>query len=340
VIIPSAVVASAQGQDRSNFQAVTPWTGLDFGYCKATEGTTFLDATFAANWAGLAKAGIPRGVYHFFHPGLDPVAQARFFVATVKAQGLRPGDFLVADVEITAGGPLTRLLRALGIGPRLLPRQNVPAATAGLSAAGVDAAARAFCDEVASLAGPHCPVLVYTNRSVGSLLRSCTRYDLIIAWPSNVAPPSVAPWNTWRMWQWGIVSGTDRDAYNGTRADLDAWIASFKPKPPPPPPPSPVVVPPQGDDMFLPSGAGSTACYLVPKFVQGPTGPVPPSVMRFACLGPAELEFNFGNEGVWGAFTPALDFATSPWELVLAGNPVVKIRRLDKGTNPVSYDFA
>ena len=94
-----AMTRSAQGEDRSGFQAEASWRGNSFGICKATEGLTFVDPTFAANWARLRAELKPRGAYHF-DPGLDPVAQARFFVATVKAAGLRPPDMLVADIDI------------------------------------------------------------------------------------------------------------------------------------------------------------------------------------------------------------------------------------------------
>lgn len=338
MIIPHEIIRSAHGEDRSNFQPVTPWTGLDFGWCKATEGTGFTDATFADNWRNLKITGIPRGAYHFFHPAENPQIQARFFVGTVMRQGLMPGDFLVCDSEITAGGPLAKIRRAFGIKDRLLPRQNVPAVTDRLTSAWVDTATKQFLDEVANLVGPYHPVLVYSNLSVGSLLRSCTDYELIIAFPSSTAPESVRPWRSWRCWQWGVVSNVDRDAFNGTVADLHAWIDRYKPKPKPKPKPPAMTLP--GDNMFLPTGAGSEASYLAPAFVLGPDGPVAPTVMRFTSDDSADLEYNFSAFGPREPFSPRLDFRTSPWELPLDGHKVVKIRRTDAGTNPVSYDFA
>lgn len=338
MILPQTVIHSAQGQDRSNFQPVTPWTGNDFGFCKATEGTTFTDATFAANWRNLKLAGIPRGAYAFWHPLLDPVLQARFFVDTVMKQGLMPGDILVADIEITAGSPMTRMRRALGQ-ERLLPRQNLPADVRGLTASSLDIRAKAFLDEVSALAGPHNPVLVYTNLSVGSLLRSCTGYELWIAYPSNSAPASVAPWRTWRFWQWGTVSGVDRDAYNGTKADLLAWAARFKPQPKPPPPPA-VPVPSIGDAMFsLPVKAGDELMVPVPPAVLHLSGPVMPTVLRISA--PAPVEFEFRSGATW---TPMhVDADRSPQEfplsLVAAQQPAVKIRCVSSPVQALG-DFA
>lgn len=252
---------SAQGEDRSSYQAILPWKGLDFGIAKATEGTTWSDPTFAANWANLHAAGIPRGAYHFLHPSLDPVAQAQFFLRAVEAHGLAPGDMLIIDAEIMTGtaGELLMTPRAarrshlLTAGPngRAFPLARMRgkheiALTASLS---VGAAALAFLSHVGA-AYPHNPVLVYTDLAVGSVLGGCTGWDLFIAFYASSAPPSVAPWKTWRFWQWsagGGIGGSDRDAFNGSPAQLRAWIDSFKPKPSPPSPP------PVTEDPDMPS---------------------------------------------------------------------------------------
>lgn len=218
-----AAVVSVEGEDRANWQPVESWAGLSFGFAKATEGLTFKDATFAANWANMGREPMARGAYHFFHPALDPIAQAEFFWNTVKAQGVRPGDMLVADVEILSGGKLMQTIKR--IFGRRLPRQNLPMAAVALAA--VNPAAKAFLDEVARLAGPEHPVLVYTDLSVGATLSSCTGYPLWIAWPSRFAPLSVSPWRTWTFWQWGTRNGMDADAFNGDMAAFQAWLSRY-----------------------------------------------------------------------------------------------------------------
>src|SRR5512142_3257654 len=40
--------------------------GMSFAFCKATEGTTFVDSSFSTNWSGIEAAGMIRGAYHFF----------------------------------------------------------------------------------------------------------------------------------------------------------------------------------------------------------------------------------------------------------------------------------
>src|SRR5262249_39837308 len=65
-----------QGIDASHWQGSINWTsvknsGKTFAFYKATEGTTYTDPTFAANWAAIKNAGLIRGAYHFGHPGSD-----------------------------------------------------------------------------------------------------------------------------------------------------------------------------------------------------------------------------------------------------------------------------
>lgn len=201
------MVASAQGRDFSSYQkpvTVAQLRGLSFAYTRVSNwsGTTMgVDTTFAGDWAAIKDAGLHRGCYWWLHLDVSAVAQANYFVAAVKKAGLAPGDMLVCDSE-------------------------VPGANAG-------AMTHAFCSEVAALAGPSCPVLIYANQNAGHLMKSCTQWPLWFAWPSPTAPPPslTAPWATWKFWQWGITGGVDADAYNGTGADLDAWIASHIPPP-------------------------------------------------------------------------------------------------------------
>jgi GH25 family lysozyme M1 (1,4-beta-N-acetylmuramidase) len=234
---------SAQGQDRSNWQTIGGWGDLTFGVCKATEATTYRDPTFSQNWANLKTEGKLRGAYHFFHPSLSPTLQAQYFAETVKGQGLEPGDMLVADIEIMSGDDsLLRLsphaakrsaLIDSGPGGIALLRQgaSVSGVVPLVGTTLVASSALQFLETVEAMC-PHNPVLVYTNLSVGQYLGNCTRFGLWIAWPELTAPPSVAPWPRWIMWQWAFSGGyddCDQDAYNGTAAEMRSWIASYTP---------------------------------------------------------------------------------------------------------------
>ena len=67
---------------------------------KATQGTTMVSSTFAAQRAGAAQAGLAAfGIYHYWQQGDDPVAQARHAVATVGELRAKPLEWLILDVE-------------------------------------------------------------------------------------------------------------------------------------------------------------------------------------------------------------------------------------------------
>lgn len=95
------------GIDVSNHQGIVNWTavaasGIQFAFAKASEGTGFIDPFFARNWQGMKDAGLLRGAYHFFRPGLGAITQANLFIQRV--QSLAPGDLPpVIDVEVPDG---------------------------------------------------------------------------------------------------------------------------------------------------------------------------------------------------------------------------------------------
>jgi hypothetical protein len=194
-------VTSAQGIDVSAFQPILTaraLRGLDFAFAKATDGPWGTDPNFAANWAAIKAAGKHRGTYHELQAG-NPAGQAAHFLAVVQPHGLEAGDMLACVASDYSAG---------------------------------DSDVRAFCDTVKSATGGRNRILVYSDLSVARTLTSCTGYDLWVAWPSGTPPASVAPWKTWRLWQWQMT-GLDRDAYNGTRDEMAAWLAA-SPAPPAP----------------------------------------------------------------------------------------------------------
>jgi hypothetical protein len=187
-------VSSAQGIDVSAYQDILTaraLRGLDFAFAKATDGPWGTDPNFAGNWAAIRAAGKFRGAYHELQAG-NPSGQAAHFLAVVQARGLERGDMLACVASDYSAG---------------------------------DSDVRAFCDTLRSATGGRNRVLVYSDLSVAATLTSCTGYDLWVAWPSATPPRSTAPWKTWRLWQWQMT-GLDRDAYNGTREEMAAWLAA------------------------------------------------------------------------------------------------------------------
>ena len=95
-------VVDVRGIDVSHFQGTIPWDTLakqiQFAFCKATEGETYVDPSFQENWSQIKTAGLFRGAYHFYRSGDDPKAQATFFLQTLGT--LASNDLpLVLDIE-------------------------------------------------------------------------------------------------------------------------------------------------------------------------------------------------------------------------------------------------
>jgi GH25 family lysozyme M1 (1,4-beta-N-acetylmuramidase) len=208
---PLAGVASAQGLDVSNYQGQFSWAaakGLSFGINRVTQGlgaagTNSPDPEARWNHAAIRDAGLARGAYHFLDPYLDGAAQARYMVDTLGTYGLVKDDILVLDNE-----------------------------AAGLSPGAVARCAAAFMTELVKLR-PENPRLVYTyiNFAKSGNCQGLGGWPLWLAYPAATAPQPPPPWVRWTFWQWGLRNGVDADAFNGTAADLTAWIGSFRATP-------------------------------------------------------------------------------------------------------------
>lgn len=103
------------GIDVSRYQKVVDWRAVKAARCtwaatKATQGTAWIDPTFATNRVGMASAGFRhRGLYHWLSPvGMllrasksarlaSACKQAEHFLATIGQ--LKPGQFALLDAE-------------------------------------------------------------------------------------------------------------------------------------------------------------------------------------------------------------------------------------------------
>jgi hypothetical protein len=225
-------MSNAVGEDRSSFQPVGSWGGNMFAFSKATEGTNWSDPTFAQNWANAAAEGKVRGAYHFFHPADSAGGQAAFFMSVVKDRGLRAGDVLIADVEISAGADGMEGYGTEGAASRA--HTELRALPRGFTAAGVGSGALQFLQEVQAMAGPGCQVMLYSSLFMAqNLLPACSAYPLFLAYYAGAPASNVAPWRSWSFWQNGArgPGGGDLDYFNGDEAALRSW-ANASPVPP------------------------------------------------------------------------------------------------------------
>jgi hypothetical protein len=78
---------------------------------------------------------------------------------------------------------------------------------------------------------PNNPMGVYTFISFAKdgYCAGAGKYPLWLAYPNATAPTPPPPWVNWTFWQWGARNGIDADAFNGTAAQMDAWLDSYLP---------------------------------------------------------------------------------------------------------------
>lgn len=198
-----------EGIDVSHYDGTITWSSvkssnIDFAFMKATEGTSFVDSQFSANWSGAKANGIVRGAYHFFHSNVDPTAQANHFLSVVGS--IEAGDLpLVIDLEVDDGE----------------------------SASTVASTALTFLEAVE--AGSGRTPIVYTGPSFfSSTLGDPPGFDKYPLWIANygVSCPTVPDeWSSPTFWQDddsatinGIGSACDHNFFNGSLGDLMTFV--------------------------------------------------------------------------------------------------------------------
>ena len=220
------------GIDVSHYQGSINWSnlagsGITFAWCKATEGLTIVDATFASNVVQAKAAGIPIGMYHFAHPethvGLSGAdAEAAFFWSTISNYVKSDGVTLMPslDYETAPGGSYTK--------------------------ASSSAWVNEWCQDIVNFGlsnGVTLVPVVYTYTSFTSswLDNSTTNWPLWMASPNNQnpqtgRPSSTSPWPTWQFWQYGEANipgvssnPTDTDVFNGTSNTLQSYVVGGGP---------------------------------------------------------------------------------------------------------------
>ena len=196
--------STVQGIDVSHFQGDVDWqqvarAGMSFAFAKATEGITYTDPRFAANWAGIQAAGLLRGAYHFFEANDDAAAQAQHFLATVQ---LAAGDLPpVLDVETTAGMSNSQIWSGVSTWLQLVEQET---------------GRQPLLYTAPGFWNAHQPDL------------ALTRYPL---WLADYATQPTLPtgWTSWLFWQHsqtgsvaGVTGAVDLDLFSGTVEQLHA----------------------------------------------------------------------------------------------------------------------
>lgn len=213
---------TTKGIDVSKWQATVDWAkvagdGVKFGVARTSDGTTYDDAYFTANWQGMKNNGIIRGAYQFFRPDQDPVAQAKFMISKLnKAGGLKSGDLPpVLDLEKNGG----------------------------LSTSGVVKAVDKWIAYIEQNTGRR--PIIYTGSYFWDSNAATTKYSSYPLWTAHYTTKScpLVPnaWSKWAIWQYtdkgkvnGVSGSCDMNRFNGTVSDIMALAAKSVINPPSP----------------------------------------------------------------------------------------------------------
>ncbi|MSP91886.1 MAG: hypothetical protein EXR79_08830 [Myxococcales bacterium] len=211
VVCPGPV--TIEGIDISHWQAAIDWgkvkaAGKVYAIIRVSDGM-YKDKTFDFNWPEAKKQGLIRGVYQFFRPGQDPIAQADLLLT--KMGKLGPADLApVADVEATDGKPPVTVAANLKkwIDHVQAKTGRVPIIYSG---------AYFWEDNVKSAA--------FVNHPLWHA-QYC----------SNCCPNIASPWKSWKFWQYtssgkvgGIAGNVDLNKWNGTQAALTLFAGGAAP---------------------------------------------------------------------------------------------------------------
>jgi len=228
-----------------NWSTVRNSGGKSFAIAKATDGTAFTVGVFPSNWSNMRTAGLTRGAYHIFYGTVDGVAQANYFLSAINAAGgLQAGDIPpVVDVEVPSGNDAQDIYQL----HRILDQLEV---TTG-----------------------RVPV-IYTSLGIWGQLGNPTGFERYPVW--NAAwgfscAPSIPNLPNLKIWQYlddqsnvpGVSGLADLNKFNGTAADLAAWVGGGGGVPD---------LPTMGGSLAGSPALGSNADGRLEVFAQGTSG--------------------------------------------------------------------
>lgn len=198
---------AVHGIDVSHYQAAINWDTIavqeiDFVFMKATEGLELVDKRFAYNWHTTKKVGLKRGAYHFFHPTLSAIWQAKNFINTVD---LEYGDLPpVLDFEVTNKASETLILSRLQEWLDLVEQHY------------------------------HIKPIIYTNQKLYQkyIVGNFDKYPIWMARYNTIEPNMPQQWDFWQYGNRGQVRGikgdVDLNVFRGGYIELEEMCLSPK----------------------------------------------------------------------------------------------------------------
>ena len=201
-----AAGATLKGIDVSVHNGHVDWakvksSGQSFAFARVSDGLNYPDTEFAANWSGIKAAGLTRGVYQYFRPGQDALAQADLLLSKIGTLGA--GDLSpVIDVETANGESSSTVVKGV----------------------------RIWIDRVKAKTGRD--PIIYAAAGFWDTLSSTSQFASQKLWVANYGascPFMPNTWGKWSFWQnsesgsvAGVSGGVDTNFFNGSLADLKA----------------------------------------------------------------------------------------------------------------------
>jgi len=210
-----AIGTVQKGIDVSEHNGHIDWakvksSGQVFAFARVSDGLNYKDSEFAANWAGIKAAGLTRGVYQYFRPGQDALAQA---------------DLLISKIGVLGAGDLPPVI-------------DVETAN-GQSSSTVVSGVRTWIDRVKAKTGRD--PIIYAAAGFWDTLSNTSQFASQKLWVANYqaqCPYMPGTWGKWSFWQNsesgsvpGVSGGIDTNVFNGTLAELQALAQGAKPAP-------------------------------------------------------------------------------------------------------------
>ena len=178
------------GVDLSHYNVMPNISGYDFVFQKCTQGSTYLDPTYAGRHTSVRQAGKVFGAYHFFVTTIPVQQQLNWFL---QQANLQPGDVAICDFEDDGAWINFSPSQLAGMASEFMA--GLPAANRGLL----------YCT-------------VGTRDSIVNPWHVNTRDGLWLAHPGSDPGGEL-------FWQSGISEGIDSDVATGfsTAIDLQNW---------------------------------------------------------------------------------------------------------------------
>ena len=201
-----------QGIDISKYQGDIDWervreAGIRFAWLKVSEGGDHVDQSFYDNWEAAARAGVPRGAYHFMYWCRTASEQAVWFTQAVPQDSSQLPPVL--DLEWNHTSPSC---------PNKVPKDEAMEQI------------RKMLEIMEYHTGKKPVIYTDINFHRDVLEGELTDYEF---WLRSVAaePVDRYSYRPWTFWQYtatgrvpGIAGDVDRNVFNGSPKDFERWL--------------------------------------------------------------------------------------------------------------------